>query len=168
MARQRREGRLNVTISEAAKRYLLTGDGSGDADVFIDLRCNGGDRPLWEESREDLLRDFIKANPGRRPFASWKFDLSEPRRRVGGKGEVFPGNDHPANLRFGLPTRFVTARDANIFRKVNPGGREYKLYDPSDPPRYESEAAYLRRLGLFVKGEEKRVPLDAFEPMVIK
>jgi hypothetical protein len=59
-------------------------------------------------------------------------------------------------------------RDADIFRDVNPkGGREYEIYDPADPPRYESQASFLRRLDLFPPGEEQRLPADAFDDEVI-
>jgi hypothetical protein len=164
MARQRREGKPKLEISEAALDYLLTGENpTRDAGVIIDLKCNEGDKELWAASREDLVREFVKANPGRRPWASWKFDLTEPRKRLGGRGDVYPGCDYPPNLKSGVPTRFVSEQDARIFKKVSPG-RKFVIYDPADPPRYESEASYLRRLGLFAKGEEKRIPAAAWEP----
>ena len=34
--------------------------------------------------------------------------------------------------------------------------------DPDDPPRFESEAAYLRRHGLLEPGEARRVRRDEF------
>ena len=39
--------------------------------------------------------------------------------------------------------------------------------DPADPPVFESQAAYLKRHGLFLRGEERRLPVDAFEPEVV-
>jgi hypothetical protein len=35
------------------------------------------------------------------------------------------------------------------------------------PPIFESEAAYLKRFGLFMPGEERRLPADAFEPVAL-
>ena len=32
------------------------------------------------------------------------------------------------------------------------------MIDPADPPRYESQATYLARYGLLMRGEEKRLP----------
>jgi hypothetical protein len=34
--------------------------------------------------------------------------------------------------------------------------------DPRDPPAFESQAAYLRRLGLLLPGEELRLKMDDF------
>ncbi len=39
--------------------------------------------------------------------------------------------------------------------------------DPGDPPRYESEASYLRRLGLLLPGESKRLRKADFDPEVV-
>jgi len=36
--------------------------------------------------------------------------------------------------------------------------------DPNDPPTFESQAAYLKRLGLLLPGEEKRLAPKAFAP----
>lgn len=165
MARQKREGRSKVDISEAALEYLMTGENpSRDAGVIIDLKGQGGDRPLWEESRDELVRQFIKANPGRRPFAWWKFDSPGPRLRVGGRGDLIPAR--AKNLRFGLPLRFDfwDARFANAAKIAVPSAVQKELYDEKDPPRYESQATYLKRLKLLLPGEGKRIPKSAFEP----
>jgi hypothetical protein len=37
-----------------------------------------------------------------------------------------------------------------------------------DPPIYESEASYLKRLGLFVSGERKRIRRVDFSPVAIR
>ena len=41
------------------------------------------------------------------------------------------------------------------------------MIDPADPPRYEAQATYLRRYGLLLRGEEKRLPPDAYEPEAV-
>jgi hypothetical protein len=38
----------------------------------------------------------------------------------------------------------------------------------SDPPTYESDASYLRRLGLLLPGELRRISRDDFNPVVIR
>ena len=40
-----------------------------------------------------------------------------------------------------------------------------EAYDPDDPPLFESEPAFLRRLGLLLSGELERIPAGAFEPV---
>ena len=36
--------------------------------------------------------------------------------------------------------------------------------DPTDPPRYEAQAAYLKRHKLLLPGEERRLAPADFEP----
>ena len=50
----------------------------------------------------------------------------------------------------------------------NPIGGKLAIFkgaaiDPNDPPRFESQATYLRRLGLFLAGEERRLRKADFE-----
>ena len=40
------------------------------------------------------------------------------------------------------------------------------MLSESDPPTYESEASYLRRLGLLLPGELRRISRDDFNPVV--
>jgi hypothetical protein len=35
---------------------------------------------LWHDLKPVIMRDFIKAHPGRRPWAWWQWDAPEPRR----------------------------------------------------------------------------------------
>ena len=142
-------------VTPGERNYLFTGDSAGDPEVFLDLECNGGDRELWKSAREELLRDFIREFPGRRPWAWWKFDSPGPRLRLGGRGEA----RFPHNLHFGIPLPYYYEKWlVDIFRHRNPGGvREYDIFDPSDPPVYESQESYLRRNGLLLPDEEKRL-----------
>ena len=43
-------------------------------------------REAWEKHRENILTQWIAANPGTRPWAWWKFDAPEPRPE--GEGEA--------------------------------------------------------------------------------
>jgi hypothetical protein len=40
--------------------------------------------------------------------------------------------------------------------------------DPADPPQYESQAAYLKRLGLLTAEERRALGPEAFEPEVVR
>jgi len=149
-------------VTPGERDYFFTGN-YDDPDVFLGIAGSETEaRELWEKVRDELLAEWIADHPGRRPWAFWKLDATEPRRRTGGRGEAYPGYDHPCNLRAGIPYRFMLQRDADIFRSVSPGGREYEIYDPADPPRYESEASYLDRLGLLTDAERKRLTETAF------
>jgi len=143
--RARAERRL---LSEGARRWLLYAekterdkpgfDGYCDARWFRQLE-------LWREHRAELLGEFIEAHPGRRPYAWWLHDCPSraERLKLGGSGE--PGASRDYDRVFG-----------------------YFECDPADPPRVESEAAFLKRLGLLLPGEEKRISKWAWRPMRLK
>ncbi len=121
----------------------------------------------WKAIRGDLLRDFVAASPGRRPFFWWKVDAPGPRLRVGGTGDVIPAYAIPENLRFGI-FRKMSFVDDRLLAAVAPVGAGLTPFDPADPPRYESQAAYLRRHKLFLPGEEKRLTPADFEPEMVR
>jgi hypothetical protein len=104
---------------------------------------------------------------GTRPFIWWSLEARAPRRRLGGVGtpkhEVL--NYFP-EIRFGIPVYWVNEWEVSYFngrrRDIhgNRIGTEYadghfqgRAIDPDDPPRYESEATYLARLGLLSAAE---------------
>jgi len=120
----------------------------------------------WRAIRSDILADWIREHPGTRPAAWWRYDAPEPRLRVGGIGDVVPAYDFPDNLHFGIfrKSAFVCER---LLSAVAPFGAHLVPFDESDPPRYESQASYLKRRKLFLPGEEKRLTDADFEDEVI-
>jgi hypothetical protein len=88
----------------------------------------------WTEARKELIPEWIREHPCSRPWAFWEFDAPGPRRRVGGSGR----RERNAPLNYGVPS-------GTWFTGVN----------VDDPPRYESESAYLLRLDLLTATEKK-------------
>jgi len=87
----------------------------------------------WTQPLEQWRREHRRAEYGcpepkglaSRPWAWWYFESPEPRRKLGGKGEPFgESRDY-----FGMPHGHLG-------------------YEADDPPLYESERDYLRRLSL--------------------
>jgi hypothetical protein len=122
---------------------------------------------LWREHKNEFLPEFIRKHPGRRPVAWWLYDaprwdrkfdawfdgtLMEPRRQVGGAGAT-PWDSGLAVVpwfSYGLPN-------------------SWEGYDAADPPRFESQAAYLQRHGLLTEAERKvllKMP-ELFEPETV-
>ena len=107
--------------------------------------------------------------------------MAEPRQRLGGVGtpsheclNIWPSFEK------GLPTSWVDGWSVAYYngRAVDIHGQrigtEYSegsftgvAPDPWDPPRFESEAAYLRRHGLLTVAEQRRLRPRQFEPEVL-
>jgi hypothetical protein len=131
-----------------------------------------GDRDpadLWRQHAAEFLPEFIRKNPGRRPVAWWLFDaprqpdrgsgwyyegtLPEPRRLLGGKGST------PWDAGIAVVPCFSCALPC-----------AWEGYDPTDPPTFESQAAFLQRHGLLTDPEKRalaKLPA-AWEPEVVR
>lgn len=137
---------------------------------------------LWEAHRDYYLPLFIKEHPGKRPFPWWQWEAPEPRRRLGGVGtpqeEVL---NIVAHSEYGLPgsdwvdqwqVDYYNGRAKDVHGE--PIGTNYKegnfdgvAVDPDDPPRFESQAAYLKRLGLLTKAEERLLTAEDYDSPTI-
>jgi len=109
-------------------------------------------REVWQDLRGDILREWIRANSGSRPWAWWQFDAPERRKRIDGKPHPFLNPERQAiveqaeadnpgyrrrvmRLSFGMPCVFITPDDWEA--------------------TFELEAEYLDRLGLLTPAERK-------------
>lgn len=156
---------MRPVLDEDQLEYFRSGT---DFAVFWDEPQRGQD---WQSVMEDILAGWIRDHPGTRPFAWWRYDAPGPRLRVGGRGDLVPAYDHPTNLRFGIPRRssFVDVGLLQSWRTIGcTSGLARQAIDPGNPPRFESQASYLRRHKLFLPGEEKRIPADAFVPEAVR
>lgn len=169
------EKRPKRVIPPGQVDYLLSGKvADGDVETFLLTRDRGAVRRAWKSVRDDLLRDWIEERPGTRPWAWWKFDLSEPRRRrIAGVGDLVPAYDHPSNVVFGAfgKNSFVDEGLLVAWRRIGSlkrGEKKFTAYDPNDPPTFESQATFLRRYNLFAEGEEKRLTDADFADEVVR
>jgi hypothetical protein len=128
---------------------------------------------LWLAHGERFTADYADENPGKRPPRWWEYSRPspEPRLRVGGVGtalyehlmrtEGYPRLDY----KIGIPAKWISRSDKQ--RMPFKGCGCCQAVDPSDPPRFESQAAYLRRLKLLLPDEERRLGPADFEPEVV-
>jgi hypothetical protein len=144
-------------------------EGGDPAELFF-INLHG----LWVDHRAMVLPLWVREHPGTRPSHWWRWDapraapgtfgqiqkdldgtpLPEPRRRLGGVGTpAHEGRGDFPTLGRGIPVAWLMA----------PLGRA-PAYDPTDPPIFESEAAYLERHGLFMRGERHRLTAEDFAP----
>ena len=146
-------------------------------------------REVWDAIRDELLPQWVKERPGSRPSWWFLFDPECPRitaediQRHGWEGRYFlelvpdlrrrlGGIGDPSYLHYalsphfdrGVPHRFITSSDVEWHREE---GEEFAgvPFNPKDPPIYESQAAYLNRLGLLTPTERRRLGKKDFEPV---
>ncbi|MEQ1955970.1 hypothetical protein [Mesorhizobium sp. CN2-181] len=166
--KRRRSKRRAEGLPEEVEAHLL-GDPEHRYLFFYD---DHEIRFMWDDFRDVLLGDWIAEHPGTRPWAWWKYDTLENRLRIGGKGTATHDALAAVAARFemGLPAcgyvdRFlhdyyngvaVDIRGNWIVNGYKPGDFVAEVYDPADPPTFESEVEYLARLGLLFDGEAAR------------
>jgi hypothetical protein len=151
--RLQREKRSNI----AMMRWLLTGQHSAWYYIFRKRPCE----EIWAEHCDAVVQHHIRRDPGSRPRLWWWYSAPEPRQRLGGIGSpLHEVCNHRAPFEYGVPSAWRFAGDHMDACGVP--------LSADDPPIYESEASYLKRLGLFVSGERKRIHRVDFSPVAIR
>ena len=165
---EKRSRAIRETVGEGVIAFLRTGIAPpGDAETYLWKIEDEKVKAAWKTVGADLLAEHVKKFPGSRPWAWWEFDAPERRLRVGGTGtprhEAFPTKN--PRYRFGVPQDWIVEREVNFY--LRRGRIIGKAFDENDPPTFESEPAYLRRLGLLLPGEEKRLKDSDFAPVPV-
>ncbi len=181
MPRKRRTPKTRrAEISAEMMNYLS--DREMDSKAWIFFQADTEILAAWNVARDEILTAWSSTDPGTRPSHWWKFDaprqalgtfegcyydgkLPEPRRRLGGIGTpAFEVSALVDQFEWGLPGYWVTRADVD---RRGPAFEGVAI-DSSDPPRYESEASYLRRLDLLLPTELGRLTEEDFEPDTIE
>lgn len=139
--RRRRVDRREALTAEALE-WL-----KGIDEDFYFFELPARQEAVWQAHKEWVVAEHVKASPGTRPRRWWQREAPEPRRRVGGKGTL------TSDVIAVLPTWHLGIPSC------------WHDLDPDDPPLFESEAAYLDRLGLMLPGEKGRLTGRDFEPV---
>ena len=142
----------------------------------------------WREHGERIVAEWVSEFPGTRPDRWWQysaprgpdgklkrpFGWPELRRRLGGIGNL--KSDvlaHVESSWCGMPTCWLMRSDVLLYTtgkfeelRRRRGDKPFcgVALDPRDPPQFESEASYLKRHRLFLRGEAARLTVDDFEP----
>jgi hypothetical protein len=127
---------------------------------------------FWRICREEVVAGWIRKHPGTRPYYWWVVEApKEPRQRIGGIGT--PHHEvlgYSPSYWKGIPTSWVSKFEVDYYNgrakdiHGNPiettfvqGGFGGKAIDPANPPRFESEAAYLLRRSLLTAMEKRHL-----------
>jgi len=94
--------------------------------------------PPWALHKDFILASWIKKTPCTRPWAWWEVDAPEQCQKISGTG-----------------TRLHERMKIYYRDMKNRYGVEVErdVFDPNDPPIYESQAAFLERHGLLTAAE---------------
>jgi len=142
--------RWSASVSPVCWRFLLDASTASDIDTWEHflLMCNHYSAvtnyrasDVWHKYRDEVLAEWLKASPGRRPTCWWHFEAKEARRVIQGQK---PLSDHVGEL--GIPA----------FR--------FRLERHREPALVEAQAAYLKRHGLLERGEARRLTAADYEP----
>jgi hypothetical protein len=106
---------------------------------------------MWQSWKGELMRWWLSdpSRYGSRPAAWWRFETSEGRALLGGHGIL------------------VEQRFRNLRVPLDRGLPMYHEVAVDDPPAYESEAEFLRRLGLLTDDERARLTACDFESVAV-
>ena len=133
-------GKLPFDLGESFEAFLFCGPGNVEEQDQV-----------WAEVKGKLLQEWTRKRPCTRPWMWWKVDA--PRQK---------DNDVKAYWHNKLPVerRKVVGNAKKTTLSYFPyyawGVYKYWEFD-GEPPLFESEAVYLRRLGLLTKAEERHL-----------
>lgn len=123
----------------------------------------GPSKEDWNAHKAEILSYWIRKHPGTRPSYWWQFEAPEPRRRLGGVGQAaHEVLNYVESYAYGLPTLWV---DNEYIGEPEQG---LQPIDPGDPPRFESQAAYLARHGLLTEEEKRLLAESAYTAIEVK
>jgi len=122
-------------------------------------------RDLWKTFGSEIVEEHVAEWPGTRPERWWQFSAPEPRQRQGGTGTAAAGVlAYAPRFYLGVPLDWIVADDLALYERLGTP-LHVPAVDLKDAPTFESEAAFLRRLKLFLPGEARRLFRDDFEPV---
>jgi hypothetical protein len=152
--------KLRPQLPMAAYRWLLAGQRS--AWFFLTLTTDpDAQLAFWRAHEDEVVQHHIKRHPGTRPRLWWRYSAPQPRRRVGGLGTpLHECSNTVLHLEYGVPADWRVRGRNDYLGEGVPLSSEH-------PPLYESEARYLRRLGLLLPEERRRLRPRDFEPCVV-
>jgi hypothetical protein len=121
-------------------------------------------RQAWEIIRDEILQDWIRMEPrygsgrpgpGTRPWAWWEFDAPELIQRIDGKPHPF---DNPERIEHVEKISQKYPRFAEHAYKTFFGRPGCLCIRDDFEAEFETPAAYLSRLGLWLPGEHELLP----------
>jgi len=137
------------SMQEWYYHYIATGD-MHKYGMQWEIFDPGKDWP--GNTEENAMERYISENPGKRPWPFWVEDDREKRRLLSGKLDP---NASVYEYSLGIPSVQITTGEDGFLESWNKIDPRKTFYDPDDPPVYETQLAYLKRLKLLTSAEKK-------------
>ena len=138
------------------RRWLV----SGAYSAWFYLNREHSLEDIWEEHCDNVVAHHIRRRPGSRPKMWWRFSAPEQRQRRGGIGTpLHECSNHSPLFEYGIPAAWRYFDDHMTCGVP---------ISQTHPPRYESQATFLKRHRLLLPGESKRLSRIEFEPVVLR
>jgi hypothetical protein len=155
---KRRPVTAQVQFTEHHLYQLLHGNDFFDQaygrDVENDPERLAWMRDDWESRRDELLRAWIIQHPGQRPWAWWLFDANDRRETADGTVHPF---DRPERRELAERWHAKHPDQSHLVKMFQLYYGCPALIVGEGLVRYETEAAYLARLGLLLPGEAELI-----------
>jgi hypothetical protein len=169
MPRRRRidKAKPHAEISAAVWAYLndlpTPDDSESTFEIFmLDNPNDTALRELWDRARGEVLAGWVKDHPGTRPGAWWTCEA--PRQPMGNFQGCYYDAKLPEARKFisgsGCPAWMVMAH-VPAYELGLPA--QWAGFEAENPPKFESQACYLRRNNLLTPHELRVLGATAFE-----
>lgn len=161
----------NAMVPDYVWKMLVDAPDAGEKLPLDWFRVDGEAalRDAWERFGVEIVARWAIDRAGTRPSLWWKFEAPEPRRRTGGRGDPLwiglPA--YTPQFRLGVPSLWLDQQTVDFYRERMDSRLNGVPVDPADPPRFESQAEYLRRNGPLELGERQRLDKAAFDDEVV-
>ena len=114
-----------------------------------------GFHEAWDLLREALLPQFLSQFPGKRPFAWWRCDAPERRRRINGKPHPFDNRQRITEIERITKTPGASPNFTEWMHWLSYGKPRMMCVPDDYQAEHETELGYLRRLSLLTPFETK-------------
>src|SRR4051794_23886652 len=134
-AKRRSAGYNDQHVYQLQTGFDLFGLAFGNEGSYGDAFDDAAAREAWEIMRDKIMAEWIREQPGTRPWAWWRFDAPAPARRECVDGHLHPFDDKERTLKvanshcellwkaayrlwFGLPSAYIMPFDRGITNEM--------------------------------------------------
>lgn len=124
--------------------------------------------PYWQEHRKTILADWIKTKPGTRTSMWWRYDAPRLATENLGRWSRTVMATRMIELRRLLRGEGQPLHEVLNYAPVHHYGIPAWFGDPDNPPKFETQRAYLKRHSLLLPAEKRSIAEPYPHPLRIQ